>query len=97
MAYSIKVDTGDVASKAATVKSQAATLESQISTLTKDMQALSETWTGSASAAFQSLYQQWKTQATTIQNQLDSISASLKGAGSNYDSVESQTTSALSK
>jgi len=97
MGYALKVDTDDVASKASLVKSQASDLESQIATLTSNMASLAETWTGTASGAFQSLYQAWRGQAAQIQAQLESISASLNSAGTNYASVEQQNTSALSR
>lgn len=96
MSYSLKVDTGDVASKAQKVAGDASTLEQQITTLTSDMQALSETWTGTASGNFQSLYATWKGQAKQIQQQLEQIGQSLKGAGVTYDTAESQNVQALS-
>src|SRR5579875_2294983 len=93
--YELKVTPGDVHSKAATVQPQAAELESQVAKLTSDMQALAETWTGSASSAFQSLYEGWKGQARHIQSQLEQIGRSLNSVGTNYDTVEAQNVSAL--
>lgn len=97
MGYSLKVDTDDVASKASLVKSQASELESQLATLTSNMAALAETWTGTASSAFQSLYQTWKGQAAQMQSQLEAISVSLNSAGTNYANVEQQNASAMSR
>jgi early secretory antigenic target protein ESAT-6 len=93
--YQLKVSTDDVATRAATVRSQAAELESQVARLTSDMQALSETWTGTASSAFQGLYHSWTKQAGQIQAALEQIGASLRSAGVNYAEVEARNAASM--
>jgi WXG100 family type VII secretion target len=86
--YTIKVSTDDVQSKASAVAAEVAELEGQLTKLSSDMRALSETWTGQAASAFQSLYAGWGKQATAIHNSLNEIGLSLKGAGSKYADAE---------
>jgi 6 kDa early secretory antigenic target len=86
--YTIKVSTDDVAAKASAVAREVAELESQLGVLSSDMRALAETWTGQAASAFQTLYTGWNKQAAQIQQSLNEIGVSLKGAGSKYADTE---------
>jgi 6 kDa early secretory antigenic target len=95
--YQLKVSTDDVAAKASLIRSQATELESQVGALTTQMAALAETWTGTASGAFQDLYAQWKGQASTIQQSLAAISTSLNNAGTNYADVEAANAAGFSR
>lgn len=97
MGYQLKVSTDDVATKASTIRSQATELESQVAALTSQMSALAETWTGTASGAFQDLYGLWKGQASQIQQSLANISTSLNNAGTNYADVEAANASGFSR
>lgn len=97
MGYQLKVSTDDVAAKATAIKSLAAEIESQVGTLTTQMTALADTWTGTASSAFQDLYGRWKGQASLIQQALGDISVSLNNAGSNYAEVEAANASGFSR
>jgi early secretory antigenic target protein ESAT-6 len=97
MGYQLKVSTDDVAAKASAVRTQATELESQVAALTSQMGALAETWTGTASSAFQALYAEWKGQASQIQQSLASISASLATAGTNYAEVEAANAAGFSR
>jgi early secretory antigenic target protein ESAT-6 len=97
MGYQLKVSTDDVAAKASAIRTQASELETQVGTLTTQMGALAETWTGTASSAFQQLYATWKAQAGQIQAQLADISVSLNNAGTNYSDVEAANAAALSR
>jgi WXG100 family type VII secretion target len=95
MGYSIKVSTDDVAAKASAVARQVSELESQLATLTGDMSALAATWNGRAADAFQTLYQGWNKQAGQIQQSLNDIGISLKGAGSRYADTEAANISSM--
>ncbi len=59
------------------------------------MATLSGTWTATASGNFQTLYSAWMGQAAQIQQQLEQIGQSLKGAGVTYENAESANVSAL--
>ena len=97
MGYQLKVSTDDVAAKASAIRGHASELESQVAALTSQMGALAETWTGTASGAFQDLYGQWKGQARLIQESLANISTSLNNAGTNYSDVEAANASGFSR
>jgi early secretory antigenic target protein ESAT-6 len=95
MGYSIKVSTDDVAAKATAVSRQVSDLESQLATLSSDMSALAASWNGKASDAFQTLYHGWNKQAGQIQQSLNDIGISLKGAGSKYADAEAANISSM--
>jgi WXG100 family type VII secretion target len=93
MAYEVKVSTGDVAAKAATVTREAAEIEGRLAQLTAQMGDLAHTWTGAASASFQGLYADWDRTARQMQQALDSIGLALRGAGQDYAALEQKLTS----
>jgi WXG100 family type VII secretion target len=93
--YTLKVTTDDVHAKAQRVQSEAADLEAKVAKLTSDMQALADTWTGTASGKFQGLYHGWQGQARQIQSSLEQIGTSLNSVGTNYDQVEAQNAASL--
>jgi early secretory antigenic target protein ESAT-6 len=95
MGYAIKVSTEDVATKATNVARQVSELETQLHTLSSDMQSLAGSWSGQASDAFQTLYHGWNKQAAQIQQALNDIGISLKGAGSKYADAESANISSM--
>lgn len=95
MAYEVKVSTGDVAAKAATITREAQEIEARLAQLTSQMGQLAQTWTGAASTSFQTLYGEWDRTARQMKQALDSIGLSLRGAGNNYDELESQLTRAF--
>lgn len=88
MPYNVTVSTGDVADKAATIQRETADLESRLTMLTSAMADLAGTWTGPASAAFQSAYESWKGTAQQTKLALEDIGASLRNAGTQYDENE---------
>ena len=90
MAYEVKVSTGDVAAKAATVTREAAEIEGRLASLTAQMGDLASTWTGAAAASFQGLYADWDRTARQMQQALDGIGLALRGAGQDYDALEQQ-------
>jgi WXG100 family type VII secretion target len=93
MAYEVKVSTGDVTAKAATITREAGEIEARLAQLTSQMGDLAHTWTGAASASFQGLYADWDKTARQMKAALDSIGIALKGAGADYDALESRLTS----
>ena len=93
MAYEVKVSTADVTAKASTITREAHEIEARLAQLTTQMADLSHTWTGSASASFQSLFHDWDKTARQMKAALDSIGLSLKGAGQDYDALEQRLTS----
>jgi WXG100 family type VII secretion target len=95
MAYEVKVSTGDVAAKAATITREAHDIEARLAQLTSQMGQLAHTWTGAAASSFQTLYADWDRTARQMKQALDSIGLSLKGAGHHYDELEAQLTRAF--
>ena len=95
MAYEVKVSTGDVAAKAATITREAHEIEARLAQLTSQMGQLAHTWTGAAASSFQTLYTDWDRTARQMKQALDSIGLCLKGAGHNYDELEAQLTRAF--
>ena len=95
MAYEVKVSTGDVAAKAATITREAQEIEARLAQLTSQMGQLAHTWTGSAAGSFQTLYSDWDRTARQMKLALDNIGLCLKGAGHNYDELEAQLTRAF--
>jgi WXG100 family type VII secretion target len=93
MAYDVKVSTGDVATKAQKIQSEASEIEARLSQLSSAMADLANTWTGSAASSFQEMYAGWDRTAKQMKQALDGIGTSLKGAGTDYDSLESKLTS----
>jgi WXG100 family type VII secretion target len=90
MTYEVKVSTGDVTAKAATITREASEIEARLVQLTSQMGDLAHTWTGVASASFQGLYADWDRTARQMKDALDSIGLALKGAGADYDALEQQ-------
>ena len=88
MPYNVTVSTGDVADKAAVIQREAAELEARLTMLTSAMADLAGSWTGSASSAFQSVYETWKGAATQVKQTLDDLGASLRNASTQYDENE---------
>lgn len=88
MAYEVKVSTGDVAAKAATITREAHEIEARLAQLTSQMGDLAHTWTGAAAASFQGLFADWDRTARQMQAALDSIGLALRGAGQDYDALE---------
>jgi WXG100 family type VII secretion target len=97
MPYEVKVSTGDVAAKAGQVRQMVAQIEGELSQLTGAMGELAGTWTGSASGAFQDLYQGWDKTARQTKDALDAIGMSIKGAGESYDQTEQALTSQFAR
>jgi WXG100 family type VII secretion target len=88
MAYEVKVSTGDVTAKAGAIAREAHEIEARLAQLTAQMADLSHTWTGAASASFQSLFHDWDRTARQMKAALDGIGVALKGAGQDYDLLE---------
>src|SRR4051812_16733686 len=97
MPFEVKVSTGDVAAKARHIQSEAVEIEERLRILTTTMADLAGTWTGSAAAAFQDLYQEWDRTARQMKEALDNIGRSLNKAGTDYDALEQQLTSQFGK
>ena len=81
MAYEVKVSTGDVAAKAATITREAHEIEARLAQLTSQMGQLAHTWTGSPAGPFQTLYTHWDPTARQMKHSLDHIRLSRQGAG----------------
>lgn len=96
MTYEVKVSTGEVTAKAATITREAHEIEARLTQLTSQMAELSHSWTGSAAASFQNLFHDWDRTARQMKVALDSIGVSLKGAGQDYDALEQLLTSRFS-
>lgn len=92
MSYDVKVSTGDVAAKAASIQREAEDLEARLGALTSAMSDLAGSWSGAASTAFQELFSSWKSTATQAQAALSEIGVSLNNAGQRYDENEASIT-----
>lgn len=95
MAYEVRVSTGDVAAKAASVGREAQEIEARLAALTAQMGELATSWTGAAAGSFQSLYGDWARTARRVQASLDAIAVALRSAGQEYDAVEQRVASAF--
>lgn len=93
MSYEVRVSTGEVSAKAATIAREAHEIEARLAQLTTQMSELAHSWTGSASVSFQGLFHDWDKTARQMKTALDSIGLSLKGAGQDYDALEQKLTS----
>lgn len=92
----IKVTSSDLHTVSGQLSSGSADIESRLSSLHSQVQGLVDNgWQGSASAAFNELYQQWHTSAGQLKQALDGISKQLSAAATTYEQTEQQLTSQL--
>ena len=90
MSYNVTFDTEDIANKAAAIQTTAGEIENQLAQLTTQMAALAETYTGAGASAFQQVYEQWKTTAAQMKEELGEIGIALGNTGQARGDVEQQ-------
>jgi WXG100 family type VII secretion target len=78
------VDTDAVRSAEAAAVATMERLRTESTTLTAQLTQLQSSWTGSASAAFQSCVEQWRGTALQVEQSLESLGSSLGGAATQY-------------
>lgn len=87
----IKVTSEDLASTAAQLSRGSQEIDAQLASMRNLVQSLvASDWQGAASAAFDSLYQQWNTSAASLREALDGISRLVSNAATAYANTEQQ-------
>ncbi len=85
----IKVTAEELSSTSAQLSSGSQEIESQLTSMHNLVQSLVDAdWQGAASTAFQTLYAEWSSSATQLQNSLTGIATLLSNAGSAYATTE---------
>ena len=70
------------------VRGTASRLQADAAAMHSQLQALQDSWTGQASAAFQGVLQEWRATQMRVEESLTSINEALAAAGRQYDEVE---------
>jgi WXG100 family type VII secretion target len=70
------------------VRSTASRLQADAAAMHAQLQALQDSWTGQASAAFQGVLQEWRATQMRVEESLTNINEALATAGRHYDEVE---------
>lgn len=78
-----------LADTTAALRANASQLQSVMGSVTAQLGTLSESWTGSASTAFQALLSHWQATQHTVELNLEEIVAALSLAQQQYEEVES--------
>ena len=78
------------------VSSGKADITQQLNGLKSAIDNLGGSWQGAASSAYNQLYQQWNTSATSLFESLEGIATMLKQAATTYEQTEMQLKSGFS-
>lgn len=93
---SIRVDVGEVMNLSADCGRQAAQIEGALAALLSRVgQVRGAGWQGTASDAFEGLYQEWNASARRLHEALVGISQLLARSAQNYDATERANTASL--
>lgn len=84
-----KVDTTEIGAASTNISTIATNIETNVAAMMRVLNTLETTWTGSASASFTVLRDDWKTTQDTVKADLVAIGTALKNAGIGYDDTES--------
>ncbi|MBT9255046.1 WXG100 family type VII secretion target [Phycicoccus sp. MAQZ13P-2] len=90
MSAQFQVDTDRITAAAGDVARISAEVEGQVAAMTARLVGLQDAWTGSASAQFQGVVEQWRGTQQQVRESLDSIGRVLGAAGAQYAEVEAQ-------
>lgn len=82
------VDVGQISAASASVRSTAANIQGEVRTMQAQLQALQQSWQGSASNAFQALSENWHTTQARVEESLQQIHMALDIACRQYEDVE---------
>jgi WXG100 family type VII secretion target len=84
-----QVDSEAVAAATGSIRAAVGRIQGEVSGLYGQLVALQGSWTGQASAGFQSVVADWKTTQARVEESLGLISTALGQAGASYADVES--------
>ena len=87
------VDSDAVFSASAAVRGTIDRLQGETHAMLAQLTQLQSSWTGSASAAFAGVVEQWRATQRQVEESLTSINAALAAAGRQYADTELATTS----
>ncbi|MBM6402227.1 WXG100 family type VII secretion target [Phycicoccus sp. MQZ13P-5] len=90
MAAQFQVDTDRIAAASGDVARISAEIEGQVGVMSARLTGLQDAWTGSASAQFQGVVEQWRATQQQVRESLDSIGRVLGAAGVQYAETEAQ-------
>ena len=85
-----QVDSEAVAAAATTIQSAIGRIQAEVTGLNGQLVSLQGSWTGSASAAFQSAVADWTAAQRRMEESLGAINAALAHAGNTYAEIEFQ-------
>ena len=88
MSATFQVNTERIQAASGDIASISAELESLTATMLSRLTALQDAWTGSASARFQGVVQEWRDTQQQVKASLDSIGTALGQAGTHYAEAE---------
>ena len=88
MSATFQVNTERIQSASGDIASISAELEALTATMLARLTALQDAWTGSASARFQGVVQEWRGTQQQVRASLDSIGLALGQAGAHYAEAE---------
>jgi len=85
-----QIDSEAVAAATASVQAAAGRIQSDVSGLHARLLDLQGSWTGPASAAFQSVVADWTTTQRRVEESLQLLNTALAHAGQHYAEIEAQ-------
>ena len=85
-----QVDSDAVAAATGVVRSAMGRIQAEVSGLHGQLVALQSTWTGQASAGFQTVVNDWKLTQQRVEESLGMLGSALDRAGQQYAEVEAQ-------
>lgn len=83
-----QVDSGQVASAAATASQSSATIQSEVAQMMSLLRGLEASWGGAAALTFQGLIEQWQLTQLQVEESLRAISTQLAQAATTYAEAE---------
>ncbi len=90
MAAQFQVDTDRITAAAGDVARISAEIEGQVGVMLSRLTGLQDAWTGTASAQFQGVVEQWRGTQHQVRESLDAIGHVLGAAGAQYAETEAQ-------
>jgi early secretory antigenic target protein ESAT-6 len=83
-----QVDSDEVLGTSAAIRASISRIQAEVAGLHGQITSLQGSWTGQASAVFQSAASQWNTTAQQVQEQLTALNQALGHAGQQYAEIE---------
>ncbi|WP_371151496.1 WXG100 family type VII secretion target [Buchananella felis] len=85
-----QVDSAEVAAAAARTRASMGSISAEVSAMMSHLTALQSSWTGSASAAFAAVAEEWRATQAVVESNLEMIGLQLDAAANTYSAAESQ-------